>query len=158
MEQSKKELINLISCNQEIKDAANSAEIVFYPLLNFRDQVEQSFYAGTIDLFQYVITHMPQEHRIAIACDEDQYQEIALYSKLHRLGIYIISVIAAPVFVNVISNYISEQLKASNDDQVEINLIIESNDGKTQRIEYSGSAENFITLSDKINNLVNNKK
>ncbi|HIC8798396.1 hypothetical protein [Aeromonas veronii] len=158
MKQSKMELINLIPCNQKIKDVANSAEIVFYPLLNFREQVEQCFYVGTIDLFQYVISHMPQEHSIAIACDEDQYQEIALCSKLHRLGIYIISFIAAPIFVNVISNYISGQLKASHDDQVEINIIIESKDGNTQRIEYLGSAEKFITLSDKINALVENNK
>ncbi|HGK8678118.1 TPA: hypothetical protein ACJ81D_003066, partial [Acinetobacter baumannii] len=83
----------------------------------------------------------------------EEYQELALHSKAHWLGVFLVAQVAVPIFTNVMSDYISNELQAKSDDEIEVNIIIEKNNDKNIKVAYRGKAEHINSVLDKVNEL-----
>ncbi len=66
---------------------------------------------------------------------------------------FLVAQVAVPIFTNVMSDYISNELQAKSDDEIEVNIIIEKNNDKNIKVAYRGKAEHINSVLDKVNEL-----
>ena len=134
--------------DKSLRESVQSADILITPLENFREGVDISFYQGTLNLISYLGENLPSTLLLEICATDEDYAEIVLHSKQFRLGKILLTVAAVPIVINLLSNYVYDELKASNDDSVSISLAIEMENCKTYSVEYDGSAKDFDLLKD----------
>ena len=111
---------------------------------------KDAFHNGTIEIFSYLQEKINQESVELFSTDED-YKELALHSRSHWLGVFLVTSLAAPIFTNVISDYISNELQAKNGDEVDFSIIIEKKSETNIIVSYRGDAE-------KVNDVLNTVK
>lgn len=119
-------------------------------------QQHDAFHNGTIEVFSYLQEKIG-ENNVEIFSSDEEYKEIALHSKAHWIGVFLIAQIAIPIFTNVISNYISDELQAKSGDEIDLNVIIENKNGNNIKVSYHGNAEYINNVLDKINTLSRGK-
>lgn len=111
---------------------------------------KDAFHNGTIEIFSYLQEKISPEEVELFSTDED-YKELALHSRAHWLGVFLVTSLAAPIFTSVISDYISNELQAKNGDEVDFSIIIEKKSEKNIIVSYRGDAE-------KVNDVLNTVK
>lgn len=111
-----------------------------------------AFHTGTIDIFSYLQEELG-ENEVELFAFDEEYQELALHSKAHWLGVFLVAQVVVPIFTNVMSDYISKELQAKSDDEIEVNIIIEKNNDKNIKVAYRGKAEHINSVLDKVNEL-----
>ncbi len=131
-----------------------ASDILIVPFEEFRDKSEFVFHQGTATLFSYLKSHLENDLTIDICIDDDQYQEIVLHSQTHRISEIVVTLLAAPLLVNLLSSYIDDQIKAEPNDVVEASIIVEDNQCRGFQFNYKGEAKDFNQLSDAVGELV----
>ncbi|KRI34104.1 hypothetical protein [Acinetobacter pittii] len=111
---------------------------------------KDAFHNGTIEIFSYLQEKISPEEVELFSTDED-YKELALHSRAHWLGVFLVTSLATPIFTNVISDYISNELQAKNGDEVDFSIIIEKKSEKNIIVSYRGDVE-------KVNDVLNTVK
>ncbi|QUM89533.1 hypothetical protein HWV03_12345 [Moritella sp. 36] len=98
------------------------------------------YYTGTLDTLDFL-----NENGInaEIYATDDDYKELELRGADIWLGTFIIQIIVLPIFVNVVSSYIYDKIKAKSDDNISLKLMVENKDGKTSAVEFRGKVENL---------------
>jgi hypothetical protein len=112
------------------------ADIVILPS---RPQ-HQAFFTGTIDLRNFI---RDQGASVDIWTTDETYKEIALHSVAHWLGTFLVQTVAVTLFLNVVSSYVFEWLRAKDDDTLEIHVIVEKSGGGSTEIQFRGPVEKF---------------
>jgi len=120
----------------EIANALKEKGVVILPSHGHND----AYYAGTLDTLDFL-----NENGIDadVYSSDDEYKELGLHGDEIWLGTFIIVSVVAPIFLNIISSYIYDKLKAKGDDNIALKFIIENGKGKTTAIEFNGKVENL---------------
>jgi len=142
--------------SSELKNELKQADILIVPIENFRGIEEPAFPEGTEQLFTYLKKQFSSNHKynIDICIEDEDYMELALHNDLINLGYFILTIGVAPIFVNLISDYISSKLFSSNKDRkIKTSISIIENDGTSKEITYEGNIEHFDSVIDEIENL-----
>jgi hypothetical protein len=111
-----------------------------------------AFHNGTLEIFSYLQEEIG-ESDVELFASDDEYQELVLHSKSYWLGVFLVTQMAVPTFVNVMSDYISNKLQAKNGDEIELSVIIDKKDGRNIQVTYRGDAEHINHVLDKVNEL-----
>jgi len=133
--------------NDETRSLLNDVDVMIVPEEEFRDYEIPLFPSNMMSIYDLLKQHLNVE---AVINDED-YQEVALNSKVHRYGKYVVTAVVVPVFVSVMSNYITDKLKhESPKDEINLEIVVQNKSGKAKSIKYQGSAEDFKKVADQV--------
>lgn len=130
-----------------------AANVLIVPERDFRDGVKYVFFQDTIKLLNFLQAGLDGQLTVEICANDDEYLEIALHSATFRISKIFINVVAAPLVVGLLTNYIYDELKAKPTDAVELSIVIEDHDCKSFEFKYKGEAKDLNQLSDKIGQL-----
>ncbi|HHD2942186.1 MULTISPECIES: hypothetical protein [Enterobacteriaceae] len=126
----------------DMAESVYRSSVVFLPIESFRGVVNFSFPQGTSDLYQFLLKHRGELGQTELCITDDDYQELALYSREIRLGHLLVTQVVAPVLIGLLTNYIYDIVKSDPDDNVTLTLQVE---GKCNDIliKYDGPAKDF---------------
>ena len=140
--------------SEAVRNSLMASDVIVTPLLEFREGVPVSFHQGTLSFLDYLQVGLRNNKLIAEICaPDDEYYEIALHGKSHRLSNIIVTVVVAPLVVNLMANYIYDELNAKPDDNINVSITLEHTGCKTYDIEYDGKAVDFSIVIDKVKEL-----
>lgn len=140
--------------SESVRNSLRDSDIVITPLLNFRDGIEVSFHQGTVSFLDYLRIGLQENHyKVAICAPDNEYYEIALHSRAHRLSNVVVTYIAAPLVVSLMANYIYDELKAKPNDTISTSITIEQANCKTSKIEFDGNVKDFQLMIDEVKRL-----
>jgi hypothetical protein len=108
-----------------------------------------AFYSGTLELLDHMKENSSGDVIDIFASDED-YKELAQHSADYWIGTFLIGGVFVPLFVNLLSSYIFEKLKAGADDKISVNVIVERKDGKSSSVNFRGDAKDFQKVIDSV--------
>jgi hypothetical protein len=132
--------------------AIASADILLVPMERFRNEVEFVFHQGTPRLFNF-LKEGAVAYNVEICVDDDQYLELALHGAAHRLGTIIVTYVAAPLLVGLLTNYVYDELRAKPQDTVEASIVVEDHDCRGFSFHFDGNASDFHLLADAVGEL-----
>ncbi|QEC51956.1 hypothetical protein EDD80_11811 [Anseongella ginsenosidimutans] len=138
--------------NEETRKLLTGVDAMIVPQENFRDYEIPLFPSNLMVFYDILKAHL----KVEAAINEEDYREVSLNSRMHRYGKTIVHAIAIPIFVGVVSNLISELLKQDLDDEVEIEVIIQHNPGKSTSVKYQGPIIGFNQVATKIKEIAYN--
>lgn len=130
--------------SDNLRQQLSQSNILLLPLENFREGTGIIFPTGTDEVFSYLKENSPEDVYVDILVEDSDYKEIALFSELLIiLGGFIVTSLIAPVFVNLVSDYlIKKKLPQKTASQVRIEILVEGQKGTT-RVFYEGSVSDF---------------
>jgi hypothetical protein len=130
--------------SDELRQQLATSNVLLLPQENFREGVGIIFPIGTEEIFSYLKENAPEEVSVDILVEDSDYKEIALFSDfLIILGSFLVTSIVAPIFVNLVSDYlIKKRLPRKTANQTRIEILIES-DKETTRVFYEGPTSDF---------------
>lgn len=135
-----------------------SADVLIVPEKDFCQGVPFVFHQDTAALFKYLRTNLEDSTSVEVCASDEEYMEIALHSATHRFSTIITTYVAAPLIVGLLTNYLYDNLKAKPTDNVEVALVVEDHECKAFKFEFTGKAEDFGLLADKVGELARNCK
>ena len=142
--------------SRELKNELKQADVLIVPIENFRGIDNPVFPEGTEQLYTYLMKQFSSndEYNIDICIDDEDYMELALHDDLINLGYFVLTIGVAPIFVNLISDYISNKfLSYSQDRKIKTSISIVEDDGSSKEIKYEGDIEHFSSVIDEIEDL-----
>lgn len=128
----------------DVRPRLRKADVLLIPNESFREVQGPLFPVGTPELFLDLRDHAPKGLSVEICAAED-YREFAMYSALVILGGFVVPSVAAPILVNLLSDYLKRRLgsKASTAD-VKTDIILRDEQGTASvRLRYRGPVETF---------------
>jgi hypothetical protein len=129
-----------------LRDSLRVADVVFVPWEKFREVDEPLFPSGTAELFQALRVHAPNL-RSEIAVSDEAYSEVALHADVVFLPTLLLSSVAVPIVVNLVSEWLSERLlERAKDADVKFEVIVEDSGGGTRLLRYEGPVSSFESL------------
>lgn len=137
--------------NEELQKVIANSDVLIIPLVGFRDKDEPLFPIHTNEIFRFL---KKSSVNVEVCIDDDKYYELALHSDLKRIGKFVVKEFALPVFIAVIStyitaNYIEENENNNSKDEIKIEItVIDSLSSK--RIDYEGPADKFEDAAETI--------
>lgn len=136
----------------ELKSNLRASELLIVPTESIRDIKGPVFPTGTEDLYLHLKETMPSFNPEICICD-DEYKEYAFHGILLILGTFVVTAVAAPIFVNIVSEYVKKKIFKSgdknSDTEVRFEMTVTLSDGTSKKIKYDGPASQFQTLIDK---------
>lgn len=133
----------------ELRESISKASILIVPFENLRDTPKPIFPIGTEEILRYFKEKLPVEHPIDICITDEDYQEFAFYSDYKRLGHFVITAVAIPVFVGVLSPFIYDRYIKQDESKPQIQII----DNSTTNVDNS----THVTTNNHISSLSNKK-
>jgi hypothetical protein len=133
------------SCiSDQLRQQLSKSNVLLLPQEDFRQGTGITFPLGTDEFFRYLRENAPEDIKVDILIEDSDYKEIALFSDLLIiLGSFFVTSIVAPIFVNLVSDYlIKKKLPRKTINQVRIEILIEGDQGTT-RVFYEGSISDF---------------
>lgn len=148
--------------SEEIMSSLLQADVIILPL--GRNDAPFAFTSGAAYLYQYLHN---KNVRVEIACDDDNYEEIELNSKVLRLGKILLKSTVLPLTIGIIGNYIYDAIKDEEKKEpivefvlptelnVEIIIVDSLGTRESLSIEYNGEAKDFPEVAKEIEKLWN---
>lgn len=125
--------------SSSLREQIRKAQIHFVPIENFRDKSQPVFPVKTEELLTYFRTHVENKNFVDICIEDKDYCELALHADSMTLGSFIITAIAVPIFVNIISSYIFEKLgKKQKNSNIKIAITVVIQTGESKKFEFEG--------------------
>jgi hypothetical protein len=122
------------------------AEVLIVPEEGFREYPIPVFPQNTLEIFDF----LKESIKVEVAIDDEQFQEVALNSRVHKIGKYVVNVAVLPVFFGLITNYLSDKLKHEDPkDQVELEIVVDK-DGKGSSIRFKGTTDELKKIKQDI--------
>lgn len=140
---------SILGENTNLEHLSNDSNV----LILYSNEKHKAFYSGTLDILDFI--NETEELNAEVCSSDEDYIEIALHSADFWIGTFIIQSIVVPVFVGVITSYIYDKLKANNNDNVSIKIIVENEKGKSKAVSFEGKVEDFQKAVKAINKLKN---
>lgn len=162
------EWFQITHITEDLETALLDADIVLVPAESPYSPL--AFPAGTMELYQYFKEQL--KGKVGICINEDEYNEIELNSRVLRLGKFIVTSIAIPLFIGILSNYIYSKLSSPTEvaipepnkpeylepTTVTFSVIVnDSISGQIKEFNYEGPASEVSTVTESIQNLWNEK-
>ncbi len=108
---------------------------------------EDSFYSGTLDFLDYLNEN---GLKTAIYATDESYIELSLHGADHWLGKLLVNSTIVTILINLLSSYIYDELKAEQNDNIAINVVVEKKAGDSVSIDFRGTVEELGAALDEI--------
>jgi hypothetical protein len=130
--------------SDQLRRQLSKSNVLLLPQEDFREGTGIIFPLGTDEFFSYLRENAPEKVEVDILVEDSDYKEIALFSDLLIiLGSFFVTSIVAPIFVNLVSDYlVKKKLPKKTTNQVRIEILVERDEGTT-RVFYEGSVSDF---------------
>lgn len=129
---------------QKYIEDIKKANVLIIPNEGFRDNDGCFFPECTSEFYMYLKNQKEIETEICI--DDDEYKKIELHADIVYVATIIIQYVILPIVTGVIASYLYGKANSMNKDRKDANasvhIIVEKN-GKSKKIDYEGSIENF---------------
>lgn len=112
----------------------------------------EAFYSGTLSLLDYMKGNSSSDV-IDIFASDEEYKELAQHSADLWIGSFLVGSVFVPLFVNILSSYIFDELKAEEGDKISVDVIVKRKGGKSSSVSYRGDVKNFQKVIESIRNL-----
>lgn len=136
-----------------LEDVLATADALIVPEKDFREGLPFVFHQDTTTLYKYLSAQLAGALTIEVCANDDEYQEIALHSASFRFSKIVVSYVAAPLLIGLLTNYLYDQMKAKPTDNVEATLVVEDHECRSFLFSYKGEAKDFGLLADKVGKL-----
>jgi hypothetical protein len=124
-----------------ISELQNS-QMLFLPIRKYRKEEGYFFHSAMRDFYLICKNESPNNH-FDFCTEKNNYKELSLNGSELFLGTLLIKDVVLPIFINLISNYIHEKLRNS-DDKINVNIIIEDKETeKNHEIAFRGTKIDF---------------
>lgn len=131
----------------ELRDRLNRADLILLPWPGFRDWSKPVFPEQTEELYRFLRDGAPDSVTVELALRDEDYVEVSLRHEFITLPEVVVTLIAAPVAVNLISDWLREFLRKRHDAaEVKFKMSIDMSDGSARSIEYEGPVKTFENL------------
>lgn len=139
--------------SDDLKNKLGTADILLVPQIGFRDQDTPVFPVKTEELFTF-LKNNSKNNEIDICIEDKDYKELALHADLITLATFVVTSIALPVLVNLLSDYIKNKISSNSDRVIKISLVVENKkDGTSKNVTYEGKPESFDSTIKSIDDL-----
>jgi hypothetical protein len=142
-----------LGLGQGLEAQLEAADVLIVPEKSQREGVSFYFHQDAGALYQFLQQKLSGVASVELCANDSEYVEIALHSSVFRLGGFLVTVVVAPLLVNLLSDYISDQLKAKPTDVVEATIIVEDHECKAFKLSYKGEAQGFGQMADQVGQL-----
>ena len=144
---------------ENLKDELRKSNLLFVPQSFHRDQEYLTFPVNTEELYQYIIENSSKDINPNICISSTDYREIALHGYEIYLGSFVVSCIIAPIFVNLISEYLKRKIYRNNDDPtININITIVNINNSAKELRIREPYSKFIEIQKDLLTYDNNGK
>lgn len=127
----------------ELQEGLRSADILILPWENFRENERFLYPQGTADFYKKLSSVVEQE--VLLVALQGQYTEIALHSKSWRVPTIMMNKLLLPAAASLLAMAIYGALdNVMEDDSVEIDLIVEGDNGRCIELSYKGPPSRSI--------------
>jgi hypothetical protein len=109
--------------SEELRESLKLASILIIPTIGFRRVNEPTFPIGTEEFLQYFYDKLDSRFTIDVCINDDQYQELALYSNYRRYGNFLVKSAALTIFLNLLSSYIYEKAFSEDESKPPIQIV-----------------------------------
>jgi len=133
---------------EDLKESLSKASILMVPFEELRENTGPLFPMGTEEILRYFKANAPEECVIDICISDEDYQEFAFYNDYKRLGNFILTAVAIPVFVGILSPYIYDTYIKHDDSKPQIQ-IIDNSTKNTDNSTHIHIGNHISTLADK---------
>lgn len=139
--------INKKYLSQDLKDILIDKDILIVPEEGFRKRDIPVFPVKTEEVFNYL---KKNKLNIEICIENEEYFELALHGDLRRLGKFVIKKVVLPVFISVLAAYVVNKIMKFDETTIVKIEIIAIDERNARKINFEGSGEQFIKLSNDI--------
>lgn len=127
----------------ELQADLRSADILILPWEDFRESEKFLYPQGTADFYKKLSSVV--DHDVFLVALEGQYTEIALHSKSWRVPTIMMNKVLLPAAGSLLAMAIYGALdNVQEDDSVEINLLVEGDNGRCIEFSYKGPPSRSI--------------
>jgi hypothetical protein len=147
------EYINKSYFSDDLKNQIISSDIVILPMEGFRDYKGPLFPRGTESAYLYLKKNLPSKYNIEIAIYDEDYKELSVNYALVDIGIFMLTAVLLPLFLNLLANYIFYKF-SSKDNNVKFKIILTD---KLKLIDYEGSVDNFKIITKELKKISKNE-
>lgn len=120
------------------------ANVLIIPNEGFRDKKGLFFPECTSELYQFLKS--TSEIKTEICIDDDEFEKLELHADIVYVATLIVQYAVLPIVTSMIASYLYDKVKSMNKEKDETNtnvhIIVEKN-GKSKKVDYEGSIENF---------------
>jgi len=109
--------------SDDLRSILQEKSILLVPEIGFRDRDIPVFPVGTENLLEYFQKNAPANYSIDICVNEDLYAELSLHHDYIRLGRFLVKEIALPVFIGLLTAYITENYIKHEDSKPKVEII-----------------------------------
>ena len=129
---------------QKYIEDIKQANVLIIPNEGFRDKKGLFFPECTSEFYQFLKS--TSEIKTEICIDDDKFEKLELHADIVYVATLIVQYAVLPIVTSMIASYLYDKVKSMNKEKDETNtnvhIIVEKN-GKSQKIDYEGSIENF---------------
>lgn len=134
----------------KISQPIQGKKIIAIPLEGYKSE-GKVFHTGISEIYDFF--REEDENLFEVYSDDDELREVSLHSDEFWLGSFLISSLVIPTFVNLMTSYIYDKLKAKKDDSISVSVTIDSGNGASKKVKYRGGLKNFEKAVKEINNI-----
>lgn len=127
-----------------------SANALAIPVEGHDEVSGKVFHAGVDNVYNF-FKEKDSQVVFDIYADDDEVNELSLHAADFFLGSFIVSSLVAPLFINLLSNYVYDYLKARSEDNIAIDVTVDNGKGKSKKVVYRGKIENLSKAIEEIN-------
>jgi hypothetical protein len=146
--------VNKKFITDNIRQQLSNKDVLIVPSEGFRDLKFPVFPVKTEEVFNFLKKEFPKDVSVDICIEDKDYKEVALHADLVIISTFIVTSVALPVLINVLSSYISKKLFKPESANVRVAITAVKKDGNAFNIEYEGPAKEFSSISEKTKELV----
>lgn len=133
--------------SSELQVLIESSDVLLVPWSNIREGVEKSFPKHTLEFYQFLQDNLPENLNFEACIEDSDFREVYFHNKLLRVATVVVTYLAAPIVVNVISDYIKE-MKSKDPEikKVSCSMIVEKTQDENKQafsFKYTGDSEEF---------------
>lgn len=132
--------------SEDTRERISKANVLMIPNEGYVERADLIYFpSGTSELYQFLKENQSEELSIDICLEEKDYKEVALHADWLMLAGFIVTSIVAPLFVDLLGEYIKRHLgKRESGTCVKSRLIIrEDKDGRYIDYTYEGPASEY---------------
>ena len=123
--------------SETTKYLLSTADILIVPEEDFREYPLPVFQRNTLSVLDF----LKETLKVEVAIDDENFREVALNSRVHKIGKFVVNVIALPLFVGLITNYAYDLLKHEDPkEQIELEIVVDKN-GNGKTIKFKGTVD-----------------
>lgn len=145
--------INKDFISEELRVQLRKSDILLIPVEGFHDLTYPVFPVKTEELINYLRKNSPEDLHVDICIEDKDYKEVALHSDLVILSSFIVSSVALPILINLVSTYLSKKLLKPEKTNIKVSITVVNKDRKSKNLMYEGSVGNFKEAANKAKEL-----